>query len=494
MTQPTTASVGLPVFFRRLRLAASLVGVSALWGASAAPSLLERIQHQGTLVFYSTNGPDTMYEGHEGYLGFEYALIQRFSQYLGVKADIQQPGDSQAILLELQRHPNAIGAAGLAVPAQGYPQLAFGPQYRSSKTWVIVHAGDAPPLDIGALLGTTLLVQAHSPQEAALLQFQKHHPQLRWLALPLDADDLQERVHLQAGAVAVVDADLFQQNAAFFPNARMAFELTPGTPIAWAFAKQQDPSLNQAVQRFFNDLNNSGELAQLWEASQPLPPPPEAALPLFIEEAETHLGRWETALQQAAERYALDWQLLAAIGYQESRWNAKAVSETGVQGFMMLTQATAKEMKVANRLDAKQSIQGGAKLLRYLLDALPDSLPLDEKLPQALVAYNLGLGHLEDARKLASKQGKNPNDWQQLKTLLPLLNKPSVYGQLRHGYANGRAAVHYAETILANTGLLAEHRARSERLLLAEASKPNPHAGVDISPQLTQALRGIGGG
>jgi len=161
----------------------------------------------------------------------------------------------------------------------------------------------------------------------------------------------------------------------------------------------------------------------------------------------TELPRYQQLFQQAANEFNLDWRLLAAISYQESHWNPKAISHTGVKGLMMITNATAKQMKIDDRTDPKQSIFAGAGYLDSLKARLPDRIVEPDKTWIALAAYNIGLGHIEDARILTQQNGQNPDVWPDIKKNLPLLSTKKWYSKTRHGYARGNEPVRYIENI-----------------------------------------------
>ena len=150
----------------------------------------------------------------------------------------------------------------------------------------------------------------------------------------------------------------------------------------------------------------------------------------------------------------MDWRFLAAISYQESYWNPKAKSPTGVRGMMMLTLPTAKELGVANRLDPLQSLRGGARYYKKLYARLPGGIEAPDRAWFALAAYNIGLGHLEDARVITEKRGGNPNLWKDVKESLPLLRQRKWYKQTRYGYARGDEPVRYVENIRSYYSLL----------------------------------------
>ena len=113
----------------------------------------------------------------------------------------------------------------------------------------------------------------------------------------------------------------------------------------------------------------------------------------------------------------------------------------------MLTLNTAKAVGVTNRLDPVQSINGGAKYLRRMIRRIPDEVDEDDRIWFALAAYNVGYGHLKDARMLAEQLGRNPNRWVDIKEILPLLANKKYYKKLKHGYTRGSEPVQYVQGI-----------------------------------------------
>ena len=167
----------------------------------------------------------------------------------------------------------------------------------------------------------------------------------------------------------------------------------------------------------------------------------------FAKHLQQRLPKYEQHFRQSGTKLEADWRLLAAIGYQESMWQPDATSKTGVRGLMMLTNRTAQAMGVANRLDPKQSIQGGSKYYVQIKDELPDSIKDPDRMWFALAAYNIGGAHLDDARKMAEQQGLNPNKWLDVKKMLPRLSQKQYYRKTRYGYARGGETVHFVQNV-----------------------------------------------
>jgi len=168
---------------------------------------------------------------------------------------------------------------------------------------------------------------------------------------------------------------------------------------------------------------------------------------MFYKRIKSRLPKYKQDFIDISAHYEIPWSLLAAISYQESHWNPKAKSFTGVRGMMMLTRNTAKLLGVKNRLDPKQSIDGGARHLTNLMKLVPQEVQKENRLKFALAAYNIGLGHVMDAQRLAKKMGYNENIWSDLKKVLPLLAQKKYYKTLKYGYARGIEPVRYVESI-----------------------------------------------
>lgn len=167
----------------------------------------------------------------------------------------------------------------------------------------------------------------------------------------------------------------------------------------------------------------------------------------FVRRVHSRLPELEPLFREAAEKYATPWTLLAAQAYQESHWNRRAKSPTGVRGIMMLTLATAQETGVDSRLDPAQSIMGGARYLASLGRRIPDSVTGDDRWWFALAADNVGMGHLKDARYLAEDLGLDSNSWLDLRGVLPLLSQKQYYRNLRYGRARGNEPVSYVRQV-----------------------------------------------
>lgn len=113
----------------------------------------------------------------------------------------------------------------------------------------------------------------------------------------------------------------------------------------------------------------------------------------------------------------------------------------------MLTRNTASHIGINNRLDPEESIEGGARYFRIVHAKIPERIPEPDRTWFALASYNVGFGHLEDARRLTESAGKDPDKWMDVKEFLPLLAQKKWYSQTRFGYARGHEPVLYVQNI-----------------------------------------------
>tara|TARA_B100000686_G_scaffold294982_1_gene325547 strand:+ start:6019 stop:6747 length:729 start_codon:yes stop_codon:yes gene_type:complete len=156
---------------------------------------------------------------------------------------------------------------------------------------------------------------------------------------------------------------------------------------------------------------SSDEIQSLWKKDP-------VGLSIFLKRTEERLPQFEDSFKKSSENLDVHWTLIAAISYQESHWNPKAISDTGVRGMMMLTQKTAKEMGIKKRTNAEQSILGGANYFQKNLSRLPEEMPKLDKIWMALASYNLGFVNITLARERTIERGGNPNLWSDVSVYL----------------------------------------------------------------------------
>jgi membrane-bound lytic murein transglycosylase F len=441
------------------RIIISLLTLCLLTACGEAQPHLDDIQQRGELRVLSRYSLTSYYVKGDTLAGFEYELAQLFAERLGVTLKVIVP-DSLANMLQMIEEGEAdLAAAGLTITEQRKNRIRFGPVYHEVTQQLVYKHGTGKPKDITDISNGHLEIVAQSSHVEQMKSLKEEIPDLDWRENhELDNSGLLELVQLELIDYTVADSNEMSANQGLFPELRVAFDISEPQPLGWAMPLAEDDTLYVEVLNFFQDIEASGELDRLIEKYyghiRRFDYVDTRAIHRRI---QTHLPRYKDIFEQAAEQFDFDWHLLAAMAYQESHWNPQAVSSTGVRGLMMLTRATAREMDVTDREDPEQSILAGAGYLASIKDRLPEGIPAPDRIWFALAAYNIGLGHLEDARVITQAQGKNPNDWNDVREHLPLLSKQKWFSQTRYGYARGSEPVRYVQNIKRYLDILLHH-------------------------------------
>ena len=416
------------------------------------PSLLEEVRALGELRVVTRNSPITYFIGQAGPEGPDYDLVSGFADYLGVKLKIVEVDRFGDLLAEVEAGNAHLAAAGLTVTAARAKRVDFGPPYQQVSQSLIYRRGHAQPRSPADLAGQRIEVIAGSSYVETLTAARGKVPELAWTEDPTaDAGELLERVAQGKADFTLVDSNLFAIFQRFHPELKVAFNMTEGDALAWAFQRRGDRSLIDAAAAYLAEVRASGHLANVMDRYYGAKATFDyAGTQKFMRDYQQLLPRYRRAFEAAAKRADLDWRLIAAVGYQESHWNPEAISPKGAQGIMMLTPETASLMRIDNPLDAGQSIIGGSKYLwrmKQRIGKLSPDIPDQDLTWMALAAYNMGYGHLLDARRITTERGGNADRWVDVKDSLPLLTERRWYSKARWGYAKASETRIYVRNI-----------------------------------------------
>lgn len=419
-------------------------------GSCVAPKTqLEIIKEFGYIRVVTIYSPATYLVDVDSETGFEYELARMFADHLDVKLKIIVATNKADMLDILKRGDADIAAGTIKSRFSNDVALLSGPAYDTVTQKVIYKTGIDRPGSVADLYPFQLHIAEGSVHVERLEQLKVEHPDFNWKVhddkSSSDLIDLIDEEQIAYAAVYSNELNLAQQS---YPELRAAFDISEPLPLIWLLKNHGENSLPAEVGAFFRNIHGNGNLAELIEYFYgPVRKFDYVDQRKFVERFSSRFPQYETLFKQAADSYGFDWRLLAAMSYQESHWNERARSPTGVRGLMMLTLNTAKQVNVLNRLDPEQSIMGGARYIRRLSEAIPERIQEPDRTWLALAAYNIGFGHMEDARIITQKRGGNPDKWQDVRENLPLLQQRDWYKQTLFGYARGNEAVSYVENI-----------------------------------------------
>jgi membrane-bound lytic murein transglycosylase F len=423
---------------------------------SPLPSLIEQIKTLGELRVVTRDGPLVFHRGADGLPeGTEYELASRFAEELGVKLQITPVRSYGEIYAALNSGRAHLAAAGLKVPVQSIAGVEFGPAYQRVHEHLIYLRGATRPGSLAEIGNGDLEIAAGSSHAKALNAARDSLPGLVWVEnTTTDSQALLEGVANGTIDYTIADSTEFALAHDAHPDLRIAFDFPGGQSLAWA-ASTRYPTFLRDMSDYFAHLNGDGELAAIIKRYYGRSEDMEfAGAPGFMHHLQSRLPLYKKWFEEAAEQSSQDWRLLAAIGYQESKWNPSAASASGAKGLMQLTLESASAVKVANPSDPRQSIFGGARYFRQVYEKIPIHVPEPDRTWFALAAYNIGYGHLEDARVLAQKAGRDPDSWDDVRDFLPLLEQEYWYAQTENGYARGWEPVRYVDNVRGYRDLL----------------------------------------
>ncbi len=415
------------------------------------------IKARGELRVLIRNNATCYYEGPMGFAGFEYELAKAFADHLGVKLVCVVTHDFKQMIPSLLRGDADLITAGFTDTEQRRRKVAFGPAYMEVQQQVVGRLGGPSPENVDDLIGNPLWVNAGTSYEERLRQLKQEHPGLSWMPVSgYETEEILEMVWQGIVPLTIADSNIVAINRRYYPQLRIHFAIEQGQRLAWALHPQHQHLL-AAVERWFARPETADLLQRLKQHYYGhLKVFDYVDLVRYHNRVRHRLPRYRDHFEEAAEKHGLDWRLVAAQSYQESHWNPNAVSFTGVRGLMMLTQKTADTLGVTSRVDPRQSIEGGVRYLAQIHKRIGEDVSEPDRTYMALAAYNVGWGHLEDARMLAEKLEKDANSWQDVSATLPLLRQKKYYLSLPHGYARGTEPVRYVDRIKTYYGILVQ--------------------------------------
>jgi membrane-bound lytic murein transglycosylase F len=426
-----------------IALLAALIGT-----CSSPPSTLDQVLELGELRVVTRDSPTSYFVGPNGPAGPEFDLVRGFAEELGVALVIETVDSVSEITPHLVTGRAHMAAAGLSMTESRRQYLDFGHPYNSVDMHLIYKLGTGKPREIAEVIGRPVEVAAGSSHSDMMRTLSLNYPELSWSENADDeVADLLKKVALGEVDFTIADSTEFGIQRHFYPDLRVALDLKIADPIAWAFPREKDSSLLERADEYIIGSDRSGYLAQVTDRYFGHTEKFDyVGTRAFIRHFESRLPRYRQMFEEAGEAWAVDWRLLAALGYQESHWRSHAVSPTGVRGIMMLTEATADYLDIDDRMDPATSISGGARFYARQTERIPDSVNEPDRTWFALAAYNVGFNHIKDARQIVEWQGGDPDKWVDLSKALPLLAQRKWYARVPFGYARGWEPVLYVNT------------------------------------------------
>ncbi|MDU9050434.1 MAG: membrane-bound lytic murein transglycosylase MltF [Candidatus Electrothrix sp. Rat3] len=409
---------------------------------------LRDIRQQQKLRVIMTNNANVYYRYREEYMGFEYDLVRAFAEYLGVDLEIMTPEwDTMFQLLDAGKAD--LVAAGLTVTPSREALADFSDGHLEVQQQVIVHKSNDTLQELADLEGKIIHLRAGTSYAERIREFREDGYALQTvLHRNLPTEELIRQVAIGEIEATVADSNIALLNQRYYPDMRISFPIEEVQTVAWAVRTGETELLNQ-INTFFELIKENGVFGRIYERYyRDVSIFDYVDLKKFHKRLKTRLPKYKHIIRKETKKYGFDWRMIVAVMYQESHFDPRARSHTGVRGLMQVTKATAREMGIRNRLDPAQSIRAGVGYLAKLYARFADIKDADERLLFALASYNIGYGHVRDAQKICRRKGWNHRRWAAMEKALPLLRLKRYYKDTEYGYARGTEPVRYIRRIL----------------------------------------------
>lgn len=425
---------------------------------------LDSIKTHGTLTALTTYSATSyfLYRGEP--MGYEYELLQRFADYLGVELEIKVASNIDSMFHQLNRGEADIVAHGFAVTGERKDDVVFTESLYLVNQVLVQRKPDSRSKSNpnGAkliqnaieLMGDTVSVRYNSSYFKRLVNLSNEIGGEIYIdTLPgnLSTDEIIRMVAEGEIKYTIADNNIASINASFYPQLDVSVPISLSQRIAWAVRPGSD-SLLYAVNHWIGEMKKNKDYYVLYNKYfENKSQFSRRVKSEFYSLNNNAISAYDGLIKQYANEINWDWRLLASLVYQESKFQPIATSLSMAAGLMQIMPETAAELGILDIESPEENLRGGTRYLAQLQKQfahIPDSL---ERIKFTMAAFNCGIGHVYDAQRLASKRGLDSLIWDNnVENMIMALsyaenfNDPVVY----YGYVRGVETYSYVKQIL----------------------------------------------
>lgn len=417
------------------------------------PLSVEKILTKGFLdisTFYST----TDYYVYKGITrGFHYELAQDFANFLGVRLRVLEVNnDIDTAISRLHQGKYDLIAVSITETPERKEKIKFAqPFFKTGE--VLVQNKKKAIQRLEELNGKTIFIKKDAPCKKLLSQVEDSlHIRIKIAEVTeYSTEDLLHLVEIGEIDYTITDENIAAALSISMKNLDYSLQLSKGISISWA-TNPENNILTEEINEWLKEVKKNGKLNFLYKRyfNNRNSVPHSASKYILLKKSD--LSPFDEELKKESKVLEWDWRLLAALVYNESKFDPEAISQIGAYGLMQITPETATMFRVDDYFRPDSNIYVGVRYLEYL-NQIFSKYPLspEEKLKFVLASYNVGAGHVMDAMRLARKYEKDPYKWDHnVAYYLKHKSEPKYYRDSlsRNGYCNGQQAHDYVHRIL----------------------------------------------
>lgn len=426
-----------------------MLGFVMLFSPLRQTSHWELIEQRGVLKYGTRVSLLSYFKMADDVVGYEHQLLKAFCDAHNLELEpvvFQTNGD---MLDALQAGMIDLAGGHLSRTRSRAASYQFSVPISHTAINLITHFDYRHLTSLQDFEATRGALIANSSYAELLEELKDFKPRELRLTDRLSLFELIKKINSKELDYTFADAEIVDIYQYFVPGIYQTIQLSEKQDVVFMTHKYRSDELLTHLNEFITQAADTGLLTAFKRDLMAHIPDIDAADTVtFFDKLQSTWPTIKDLVLTVADELDFDPALLAAISYQESHWDPEAVSITGVKGLMMLTASTAEELGIEDRTDPKDSLIGGVRYLRNMQNKIPERIAEPDRTLFALAAYNIGFGHLEDARILAQRAGKNPDLWLDVEPYLQQLNNPALAPVLRFGNADGRTAVVYVNNIM----------------------------------------------
>ncbi len=412
---------------------------------------LPGIEKRNTLRVLTKNDAASYFLWQGELMGFDYELIRKYADQKKLWLEVIEVSD-HIQMAEMLVEGEADIMTGFLMPSPAIENkgVAFSQPYHYTANVVVARENDSAPMTTDDLYGRVIYGFANSPgwRNLQLLQKEQGGFTLIPIGEELSVEDILDRVDEGVFDLAVLYRHEVEGELKWRRGIKVVLTLDDHIPHVWgvrANNKELLNSLNEFIHKEYKGLfyNIVHRRYFEWDSNKG-----SRGVGRTKDKNDQNLTPYDDLIKKYAGIYGMDWRLVAAQMYQESRFDPSVVSWAGAMGLMQVLPRTAESIGIENLTDPEAGIEAGVKYLGWLRERFEQELSVKDRQWFVLASYNAGLGHVRDARSLAAQKGWDADRWfDNVERAMLLLSKQKYARKARHGYVRGREPVQYVRKI-----------------------------------------------